>query len=90
MDQERGKVWTIEVEITETVDHTDAKAALHVDEGHFVGWGRARRNPRDPDVPAVGDELACARALHELSGELLSEAAHRIEAFEGRPVHLKG
>ena len=88
MERARGKIWGIKIEISETEDHTDAKAKLSAAGQTFAGWGRARRNPTDPDVPAIGDELACARALHELTAELVAEAARRIEEFEHRPVHL--
>jgi Domain of unknown function (DUF1876) len=90
VEEERAKVWTIEVEIVETPEHTDAKVDLVADDRHFGGWGRARRNPADPDVPAIGDELACARALHDLGAKLLDEAARRIEEFEGRHVEVRG
>jgi hypothetical protein len=40
-------------------------------------------------VPAVGEELAVARALSELAHLLVSEAADTIEAFEGKPVELQ-
>jgi hypothetical protein len=61
-----------------------------VRERDFIARGRARRNPRDPNVPVVGEELAAARALSDLSHQLLHAAAERIEAFEGRPVKVHG
>ena len=54
------------------------------------GWGRARRNPADPDVPRVGEELAAARALSDLAHALLDEAADLIERFEGHGVRVHG
>ena len=39
---------------------------------------------------AVGEELATARALSELSHKLVDAAAIEIEEFEGRRVHLHG
>jgi hypothetical protein len=84
-----SKVWTVEVEIEETPDGlTEAKAALFVGDRRFGGWGRARRNPSDPDLPRVGEELAAARALSDLAHHLLDEAAHTIERHEGRPAHV--
>ncbi len=62
---------------TSTVVHT--KLDLRGD--HFEAVGKARRNPIDPPSPAVGEELALARALQDLSGQLLDAAQHRIELF---------
>ena len=53
----------------------------------YAGWGRARRNPTDPAIPQIGEELASARALADLSHRLVEAAATAIEAFEGKPVH---
>ena len=80
--------WTIEIVFSEDEDKTRADARLSggIDELH--GWGRSRRNPDDPDVPAVGEEIAAARALGDLAHHLLEQAAHRIESWEGQPVHL--
>ena len=39
-------------------------------------------------MPAIGDELAAARALSDLAHNLLDAAAGRIEAFEGHPVKV--
>ena len=83
-------VWTIEVLLEEDGDETDAKALLRVGNRELGGWGRARRNPHDPERPRVGEELAVARALSELSHKLVDAAAQEIEEFEGRPVHPHG
>jgi hypothetical protein len=85
-----SRVWTIEVLIEEDDVETEAKALLRVGGGELAGWGRARRNSRDPDRPRVGEELATARALSELAHKLLDAAAVEIEEFEGRRVHLHG
>ena len=82
------RVWTVEIIFTEDSDRTRADARLHADGRDISGWGRARRNPTDPDVPAIGEELAAARALADLSHQLVYEAADAIEGFEGRPVQL--
>jgi hypothetical protein len=54
------------------------------------GWGRARRNPRIPTVPRVGDELAIVRALFDPARRLGDDVSTQIEAAEGKPadVHL--
>jgi uncharacterized protein DUF1876 len=85
-----NRVWTIEIIFTEDEDRTVAHARLRAGERELTGWGRARRNPIDPDVPAIGEELATARALSDLSHRLVHEAADAIERFEGRPVVLRG
>ena len=82
------RVWTVEITFTEDEDRTRADARLKAGDRQFHGWGRARRNPLDPDVPAIGEELSAARALSELSHRLVHEAAEAIERFEGRPVTL--
>jgi hypothetical protein len=82
------RVWTVEVAFTEDDDRTRADVMMRAAEREWHGWGRARRNPVDPDVPAIGEELAAARALADLSHQLVEAAARGVEAFEGRPVHL--
>lgn len=82
------KVWSVEVFIEETADDTEAKAVVDVGDRRFGGWGRARRNPEDPEMPRVGEELAVARALSDLSHHLLDEAASSIEGYSGRPAHV--
>ena len=82
-----GKVLTIEVLLEETADETQAEAVIMLGSERYAGWGRARRNPTDPAVPQIGEELASARALADLSHRLVEAAATAIEAFEGKPVH---
>jgi len=81
-------VWTIEIVFTEDETTTRADARLRGGPHDLRGWGRARRKPLDPDVPAIGEELAASRALSEISHDLLHRAANAIEAFEGKPVDL--
>jgi hypothetical protein len=76
-------VWVVEVELEETSDTTEAKAVLTVDGHRMGGWGRARRNPDDPELPRVGEELAAARALSDLAHQLVDRAAELIELVEG-------
>lgn len=83
-----GKVWSVEVLLDETPDETQAEAILHVEGERYAGWGRARRNPADPAVPRIGEELAAARALNDLAHKLLDAAAQAIEEFEGHPVEV--
>ena len=86
-----SKVWTVEIAIEETAEgHTAAKALLSVGTRQFGGWGRARRNPTDPEMPRVGEELAVARALLDLAHNLIDEAAQTIEQHEGRSARIDG
>lgn len=81
-------VWTVEITFSEDEDKTRADARLTGAPDDLEGWGRARRNPVDPAVPAVGEEIAAARALADLAHHLLERAAHSIESWEGHPVRL--
>jgi len=83
-----ARVWTVEIMFTEDEDRTRADVRLRAGERQYAGWGRSRRNPADPDIPAVGEELAAARALADLSHQLVHAAADAIEGFEGHPVEL--
>ncbi len=85
-----SKIWSIKVFLTEDQHTTQADALLKVDGREFRGWGRAWRNPADPDVPVIGEELATVRALTDLSHQLLHAAVGAIEEFEGHNVSLAG
>lgn len=77
-----ARKWNVEVYIDEHEDErlTHAEARLHTgDRTHLRGEGVARRNPRDEEVPEIGDELAAARALADLSHKLLDAAFDDIE-----------
>lgn len=80
--------WRIEITFTEDDRTTRADAVLDVAGHHHHGWGRARRDPSDPDVPVIGEEVAAARALIRLGHQLLGAAEDDIEEIEQRPVHL--
>jgi hypothetical protein len=85
---DESKVWTVDVLFKETNDTTDAEAILEIGTDRYAGWGRARRNPVDPKVPQIGEELAAARALSDLAHKVLDAAARAIEDFEGHPVQV--
>jgi hypothetical protein len=80
----------IEMTFEQDADHTEARAALVLQGIRFTGFGRARRNPADPNLPMVGEELAAARALSDLSHKLVEAAVETISEREGGPaqVHL--
>jgi hypothetical protein len=82
--------WTVTIAFSEDEHKTRADATLTGGPDELSGWGRARRNPADPDLPAIGEEVAAARALSDLAHHLLETAAHRIESWEGHDVHLHG
>ncbi|WP_238008530.1 DUF1876 domain-containing protein [Dactylosporangium sp. AC04546] len=87
------KRWTVSVFVGEHDGRTYAEARLHAGDKprltQLAGTGLARLNPVDTDIPAIGDELAVARALSELGHQLLLAAASDIRATAGRPVHLR-
>ena len=83
-------MWHVDVAFSELDDRTRADAIVEFAGRRFHGWGQAKRSPGDPSVPVVGEELAAARALSDLSHQLIVAAAQRIEDYEGRPVSLHG
>ena len=78
----------VDVSVTEDADHTEALARVHMCGREFSALGRARRNPTDPTTPTVGEELAVARALSDMSHQLVVAAADSLESALGRPVAL--
>jgi len=82
--------WHINVSFTEDADRTRADAILELPSQEFRGYGQAKRAPQDPSVPVIGEELAAARALSDLSHQLLEAAADRIGSFEGYRVNVHG
>ena len=78
----------VEVVVTEDSVHCEAMAHARVRDREFSGWGRARRHPADPEMPVVGEELAIARALSDVSHQLVVAAADSLETALGRPVAL--
>ncbi|GAA4659399.1 MULTISPECIES: DUF1876 domain-containing protein [Amycolatopsis] len=85
----REKRWRVDVFIDEHDNRTRAQARLHnPDDTGLAGTGLARLNPRDADVPEIGDELAVSRALADLAHRLLDATAADIEAITHREVHL--
>jgi hypothetical protein len=84
------KKWSVEIFIDEHEDQTRAEARL-APQGTvtLTGTGTARLNPKDANIPEIGDELAVARALSVLANNLLHVAAADIEAVTQKPVHLQ-
>jgi hypothetical protein len=75
------RVWSVEIVLSEDEERTRADAHLHAGSRDFCGFGRSRRNPIDPDVPIVGEELAVSRALGDLSHQLFEAAFDVVEQF---------
>lgn len=81
--------WRVEINFTEDDEFkTRADAILNLGGRHHHGWGQARRNPTDVDVPRIGEEVAAARALIRLAHQLLGAAENEIEDVERHPVHI--
>ena len=76
------KHWDVRLEISEDGDHCEVVAHLVAGDRGLTGVGRSRRNPADPAVPQVGEELATARALHDLAHHLSQDAWRMIEDFD--------
>ena len=84
------QIWRVNIAFTEEADRTRADAVLELASTRFHGFGQAKRAPKDPSVPVIGQDLAAARALSSLSHHLLDAAADRIETFEGHPLKVHG
>jgi len=82
--------WLVELTIREQDRLTVAEARLTMDNGaHMFGHGTARRNPADPDVIGIGEEIAVARALSDLAHMLLSTAAAELEDLTHERTQLR-
>lgn len=82
------KSWVIDVTINEHDRRTRSLASLKIGPTRLVGVGFARRDPADPEVPTIGDELATARALADLASQLVAATAKDIETVTHQPVQL--
>ena len=72
--------WKLRFEVLEDDQHCEM--VVHLDTGlqQLTGQGKSRRNPTDVSMPRVGEELAAARALHDLANHLAEDAWRIIEA----------
>jgi hypothetical protein len=85
-----GKTWHVRIDIEEYEGSTHAVARLDTGAGTDLnGRGTALLNPRDSDVPEIGDELAAARALSQLAHVLLDTAAGDLSDVLHRRVRLE-
>ncbi|MCE7549396.1 dsRBD fold-containing protein [Streptomyces thermodiastaticus] len=74
------KEWRLNLYLSEHDPETTARIVLDTGDNVLETCAEARRNPYDPAVPEIGDELAAGRALVALGRELLRAAAGDIEA----------
>lgn len=81
--------WSVMLSVSERDGGTEAQARLLMrGGGDLTGHGSARRNPADPNVTKIGEELAVARALSDLSHRLLHAATVDVEAVTHERAHL--
>ena len=81
--------WSVSLSIAETDGQTRAEARLVTSGGdQLAGQGQARRNPADREVARIGAQLAAARALSDLAGQLVHAAATAIEDATHEQAHL--
>lgn len=72
---------TLSIHVSEDETETVAFTVLDLRGDHFESVGKARRNPTDPPMPVIGEELAIARALAGLQSEIMDAATSKIERF---------
>lgn len=70
--------YALKLDLEETMDETIAIAHLSLWGDTFDARGVAMRNPDDPSIPAIGEELAIARALDDLAGQMMEAARDKI------------
>ncbi len=90
MTENTGK-WTIDVSLQHGPYRVRAEALLRLDDGgEFVGVGMAHIGLRESKIPQVGSYLAVARALSDLTAELLETVASDVDAEVARAVEADG
>ena len=72
---------TLNLHVVEDDTDTAVHAVLNLRGDHFEAVGKARRKPIDPPLPVIGEELAVARALQEISSQVMEAAHAKIEEF---------
>ena len=81
--------WSMEVFVAEIDGETDAEARLtSADSRSFTGRGKAMLNPADRNVAMIGEEIAIARAMSDLSHKLLHSAAVGVERMTHEKARL--
>ena len=72
---------TLNLHVVEDDTDTVVHAVLNLRGDHFEAVGKARRKPVDPPLPVIGEELAVARALQDVSAQVMEAAHTKIEEF---------
>lgn len=81
--------WHIEVEFDEDDTHTKAVMLLRLPDGtELRARGHAKRNPADQPQARIGEEIAAARALSDLTHQLFDKAAGEISEVTHRPATI--
>jgi hypothetical protein len=81
--------WHVEIEFEEDDTHTEAALLLRLPDGvELRGRGHAKRNPADEPQPRIGEEIAAARALSDLTHQLLDKAAGEISEVTHRTATI--
>ncbi|MGP3969028.1 dsRBD fold-containing protein [Streptomyces sp. 6N223] len=84
------ETWNVHIAIDTSDRLTRAEARLEGKDEVYVAEGTARANPSDENVLDIGAELATARALSELSHQLVHSTIRDIEAHtHERVTHLR-
>lgn len=76
-----AKEWRLHLYLSEEGMATKAKVVLETGDKVLDGRAEAHRNPHDPSVPEIGDELAAGRALADLGQQLIHLAAIDVGAL---------
>jgi hypothetical protein len=80
VDPPDAETWSVEFRFEEEGAKTVAVATLTAGKRMLHTRGTARRSPRDPSRPRVGEDLAVSRALSQLAHDLVSDAVSQLEA----------
>ena len=82
--------WHVEVEFDEDDQNTHAVLLLRLSDGtELRARGHAKRNPADQPQARIGEEIAAARALSELTHQLLEKAASEIFEATHQPADIE-
>jgi len=78
----------IDITVVEDSDECQATATLNTTRGPVQASARARRNPSDPEIPVVGEELAIGRAIRALGDQLVAAAGEDLSGPPPTEEHL--
>jgi hypothetical protein len=87
--QARALTWDVRITVVESGGSTTAEATvMNGPPESLRAVGHARKSPKDPAVPLIGDEIAAGRALRRLADRLLAVAEADVSAAVGHKAHL--